>query len=72
MLAGMVAFLATLRASLRTQPIAIRTTLYDLIATMQDEVGSEDDALIVNTVTELIRVRRLSFLNEIESQRAEY
>ncbi len=70
MLAGTVAFLTTLRASLRKQPAAIETTLYDLITAMQDEAGSEDDTLIVNTVTELVRSERIRFLHEIGPQRA--
>ncbi len=73
MLAGTVAFLTTLSTSLRKQPEAIQTTLYDLIATMQDATmqdadRAEDDALIVNTVTELISTGQIRFLNEIGSQ----
>ncbi len=71
MLAGMAIFLAALKASLRKPPESIQTTLYDLIATMQDEIASEDDGLIVNTVAELIRAGRLRFLNEIRAQHAE-
>ena len=72
MLAGTVAFLTTLRRSVRKQPEAIQTTLYDLVATIQDDIGPEDDALIVNTVTDWIRTGKIRFLNEIGTQRAKY
>ncbi len=71
MLAGTVAFLTTLRASWRKRPEVIRTTLYDLIATMQDEGRPEDDALIVDTVADLIYTGRIRLLNEVKSQRAD-
>lgn len=70
MLAGMVAFSIALRASWKKQPEAIQMTLYDLISMMQDEAGLEDDALIVKTVTELIRTGRIRFLNDMGPQRA--
>lgn len=69
MLAGTVAFLTALRTSWSKQPEAIQTTLYDVIATMQDGVGPDDDALIINTVMELIRTGHVRFLNEIGAQR---
>ena len=67
MLAGMAAFLAPFRPSLRRQPEMIQTTLYDLIATMQDGIGPENDAWIVNTVTDLICTGHIRFLDEMES-----
>jgi hypothetical protein len=70
MLADTVACLSTLRASWRKQPEAIQTTLYDLIAMMQNGVGPEDDALIVATLTELIRTERIRFLSGIGAKRA--
>ncbi len=69
MLAGMAVFLTTLNASLRTQPKSVPTTLYDLIASMQDEIGFEDDAMIVDTVAGLIRAGRLRFYHEIRASR---
>ena len=36
------------------------TTLYDLIAAIQDVVGPEDDALVVATVVHLLRSRQLT------------
>lgn len=68
MLAGALAFLSLLRRPVRKQPEAIQTTLYDLIATIQDDIGPEDDALIVNTVTDWIRTGHIRFLNEIGEQ----
>jgi hypothetical protein len=70
MLAGIVAFLAPFRPPVRRQPETIRTTLYDLIATMQDGIGPEDDAWIVNTVTNLICTGHIRFLDEMESSRS--
>jgi len=70
MLVDTVAFLSTLRGSLRKQPEAIQATLYDLIAMMQNGVGPEDDAFIVDTLTKLVRTGHIRFLNEIEAKHA--
>ena len=69
MWADTVTCLSTLRASLRTPPEAMQTTLYDLIAMMQDGIGPESDALIVDTLMELIRTERIRFLSEMEAKR---
>jgi hypothetical protein len=69
MLADTVAFWSALSKSLRKPPEAIQTTLYDLIAVMQNGVGPEDDALIVDTLTKLIRTGHIHFLRETKAKR---
>jgi hypothetical protein len=43
-------------------PSRLTTTLYALIAAIQDVVDPEDDALVVVTVVHLLRSRRVSVL----------
>ena len=40
------------------------TTLYELIAALQEVVGPDDDALVVATVMHLLRSRRLTWLRQ--------
>ena len=42
-------------------PTALTTTLYDLIAALQDVVGPDEDTLVVATVMHLIRSQRLTW-----------
>ena len=67
MVSGAITFLSILRAPLRQRPQTVQTTLYHLIAAMQDRHGPEDDALIVSAVMELIRAGQLRFLDEMEA-----
>jgi hypothetical protein len=47
----------------RAEPLArLTTTLYALIATLQEVVGPEDDALVVATVVHLLQSGRLTGL----------
>jgi hypothetical protein len=46
---------------------AIRTTLYDLIGTMQDEAGPADDELVVAGLIHLLRSGRIRFLRSTEA-----
>jgi hypothetical protein len=50
--------------SRRKQPRAllIRTTLYDLIAAINAEVGADEEDLVVALVVQLVRARRLTSL----------
>jgi len=61
----------TLSKSLRKPPEVIQTTLYDLIVVMQNGVGPEDDTLIVDTLTKLIRTGHIHFLRETKAKRPE-
>ena len=42
----------------------ITTTLYDLVAALNVDVGEDDDALITATVMHLIHAGRLHFMGE--------
>lgn len=42
-------------------PTALTTTLYDLIAALQDATGPDGDTLVVATVMHLMRSRRLTW-----------
>jgi hypothetical protein len=42
-------------------PSRLTTTLYDLIAAIQEVVGAEDDALVVTTVGHLLQSGRLTW-----------
>jgi hypothetical protein len=42
-------------------PSYLITTLYDVIAALQDGLGPDDDALVVATVVHLLRSRRLTW-----------
>jgi hypothetical protein len=44
-----------------TTPARLTTTLYDLLAVVQDVVGPEDDTLVVATVVHLLRFRRCTW-----------
>ena len=45
-------------------PSRYTTTLYTLLATIQDVVGPEDDAQVVATVVHLLRSGRLTWLGQ--------
>ena len=56
-------------------PSCLTTTLYDLIAAIQEELSPDDDALVVATVVHLLRSGRLTWLGKSrehmgQSQRA--
>jgi hypothetical protein len=53
---------ATVATSLRWEamPVRLTTTLYDLITALQDEVGTNNDALVVGTMVRLLRSGRLT------------
>lgn len=42
-------------------PTALTTTLYDLIAALQDVAGPDENALVVAAVMHLMRSRRLTW-----------
>jgi hypothetical protein len=42
-------------------PTALRTTLYDLIAALQDAAGPDEDTLVVAAVVHLMRSQRLTW-----------
>jgi hypothetical protein len=42
-------------------PARLTTTLYDLINTLQEVVGTTNDALVVTTVVRLMRAGRLTW-----------
>jgi hypothetical protein len=50
------------------EPPLITTTLYDLIESLQDEVGSADD-LVVACVMEIVRTGRIAFLRQVRPLR---
>jgi hypothetical protein len=45
----------------------VKTTLYDLIAAMQETVEPSEDALVVGTVVHLLRTGRIRFLGDTSS-----
>jgi len=45
----------------------ITTSLYELIETVQREIGSENDELVVATVMYVLRSGRAKFLNSMET-----
>ena len=49
-------------------PSRCTTTLYDLMAALQDLVGPDDDALVVATVVHLLRSGRLTVLGTASKQ----
>jgi hypothetical protein len=44
----------------------ITTTLYDLVAAINDEVGANEDALVTATVMHLLHSGRVKFLGDHE------
>ena len=42
-------------------PSCLTTTLYDLIAALQDIVGPDEDAMVMATVVHLLRAGRLTW-----------
>ena len=46
---------------------SIQTTLYDLIETINAEVGHEDERLVVATVVHLLHTGRIKFLGHSEA-----
>jgi hypothetical protein len=48
--------------------LRLTTTLYDLMAVLQDAGGPDDDALVVATVVHLLRSGRLTWLGKVLSQ----
>ena len=53
------------------RPPRLATTLYELLAALQDVVGPEADALIVATVRHLLQSGRLTWLGEARERRCE-
>ena len=51
----------------RTQSQTITTTLYDLIAALQDVVQPGEDALVVATMVHLLCTGRITLLSGIEA-----
>jgi hypothetical protein len=64
---------ATRAAGKRSEAPTARltTTLYDLIAALQDVVGAEDDMFVVITVVHLLQSGRLTWLRTNEALRGE-
>ena len=50
-------------------PSCCTTTLYDLIAVLQEVVGPDDDALVVATVVQLLRSGRLTWRRQARAPR---
>ena len=48
-------------------PATITTTLYDLIAALQDAVQPDEDALVVAAMVHLLCTRRITLLGDIEA-----
>ena len=53
-----------------TIPATITTTLYDLIAALQDVVQPDEDALVVATMVHLLCTGRITLLSGIEALEA--
>jgi len=53
------------------RPPHLTTTLYELLAAIQDVVGSDEDALIVATVRHLLQSGRLTWLGEARERLGE-
>jgi hypothetical protein len=53
------------------RPPRLATTLYELLAALQDVVGPEEDALIVATVRHLLQSGRLTWLGEARERLCE-
>lgn len=53
--------------STRPQSTPITTSLYELVEALQDEVGPENDDLVVATVMYLLRSQRIKFLRDPEA-----
>jgi len=51
----------------RTQSQTITTTLYDLIAALQDVVQPGEDALVVATMAHLLRTGRMTLFSGMEA-----
>jgi hypothetical protein len=56
-----------LKPPLSPKPKTITTNLYELIETVQREIGTENDALVVATVMYVLRSGRAKFLNSMET-----
>jgi hypothetical protein len=46
------------------RPLRLTTTLYELLAAIQEVVGPDEDALLVATVRHLLQSGRLTWLGE--------
>ena len=53
------------------RPPRLATTLYELLAAIQDVVGPDEDALIVATVRHLLQSGRLTWLGEARERLCE-
>ena len=53
--------------STRPQSTPITTSLYELVEALQDEVGPENDDLVVATVMYLLRSHSIKFLRDPEA-----
>lgn len=51
----------------KTGSTRITTTLYDLIATMHTIVGADEDDLVVMAIDHLLRERRVTFVENIDT-----
>jgi hypothetical protein len=49
----------------RPRALRIRTTLYDLIAAINAEVGADEEHLVVALMVQLVRARRLTYLGPL-------
>jgi hypothetical protein len=50
-------------------PTCLTTTLYDLMAALQDVVAPHEDALVVGLVARWLRTGRITFLGDAASRR---
>ena len=53
------------------RPPRLATTLYALLAAIQEVVGPDEDALVVATVRHLLQSGRLTWLGEARERRCE-
>jgi hypothetical protein len=53
------------------RPPRLATTLYELLAAIQEVVGPEEDALVVATVRHLLQSGRLTWLGEARERLGE-
>jgi hypothetical protein len=46
--------------------ITIKTSLYDLVDAVQQELGPENEALVVATIAHLLQSSRITWLHDME------
>ena len=49
----------------KAPPPCLTTTLYDVIAAIQDRLSPDDDALVIASVVHLLRAGRLTWLGKV-------